>query len=209
VGNEFGKGPVEVAYSERSTKWIMPATHYTVVEKNVGFVMLDTNSLLWSSVANGDQRAWYPSALAEVAEADWVIAAGHHPYRSNGAHGNAGNYEGVDTGTVVVANPVPILNGNMVQRFFDEVVCGTVDVYFAGHDHNRQWLDENDALCGAELIVSGAGSKVKALKDRGNDVHYSDGTTEGFMYVLIEGNTFTGQFLDKTGALNFERTITR
>jgi hypothetical protein len=96
VGNEFVKGPVEVAYTGHSDKWIMPSTFYTMVQKNVGFIMLDTNSIIWNNTENGDQQAWYPTALMEVSAADWVIVAGHHPFRSNGSHGNAGNYEGVD-----------------------------------------------------------------------------------------------------------------
>jgi hypothetical protein len=209
AGNEWDKGPLEVMYSDRSTKWTMPDTHYTLTMGNVGFIMLDTNSVIWDDTTHGDQRAWYPSALAEVAGADWVFAAGHHPVRSNGAHGNAGNYESIEVGGVEIPIPVPVLDGGNVESFFDDVVCGTVDVYFAGHDHNRQWLDEPGELCGAELIVSGAGAKVKDLEDRGNANHWQDATTEGFMYVVVDGNTLTGQFIDKNGVMNFERTITR
>lgn len=209
MGNEFWKGPVEVEYSDHSSKWIMPATHYTMRHQNVGFVMIDTNSLIWDNVENGDQRDWYPSAMAEIGGVDWVIAAGHHPYRSNGPHGNAGNYEGIEVGGIEIPNPVPLLNGSRVKSYFDEVMCGSVDFYFAGHDHNRQWLAENDRLCGAELIVSGAGSKVKELHDRGNQVHYADGSEIGFFYAAIEGNTFTGQFLDSQGNVDFERTVSR
>jgi hypothetical protein len=115
----------------------------------------------------------------------------------------------VEVGGVSVPNPVPILNGAELEQFFDDVVCGTADVVLAGHDHNRQWLDENDALCGAEMIVSGAGSSVREIRDRGNAVHYADGSVEGFMYVVIEGDTFRGEFIDKAGNLDFERTLSR
>lgn len=207
LGNEWDKGPLEVQYTELSDKWVMPATHYTLRVGNVGFIMLDTNSILWDSVEHGDQRAWYATALEEVSGADWVFAAAHHPYRSNGAHGNAGAYESIEVGGIEVPNPVPILNGNFVQAFYDEYVCGTVDVAFAGHDHNRQWLDEPAALCGAELIVSGAGCKVKDFSDRGNLYHYQDATTPGFLYVVVDGLTLTGEFIDENGVSNFTRTI--
>jgi hypothetical protein len=85
----------------------------------------------------------------------------------------------------------------------------TVDISVSGHDHNRQWLNENDTLCGIELIVSGAGSKTKDLQDRGNEAHFQDATTEGFLYVVAEGNTLRGQFIDKFGVVNFERELTR
>jgi len=208
LGNEWDKGPIEVMYSDVSAKWIMPATHYTFTYGNVGFIMLDTNSIMWDNTDHGDQRDWYPTALMEVSGADWVFAVGHHTVRSNGAHGDAGNYESIEVGGVEIPNPLPILNGGNVKTFFDEVVCGTVDVYFCGHDHNRQWLNEPDALCGAELIVSGAGSKTKGL-DGANAVFFQDAAIEGFMYVVVDGNTFRGQFYDKDGNLNFERSVTR
>ena len=143
----------------------------------------------------------------ELDGADWVFAAGHHTYLSNGSHGNAGNYESIEVAGVEVPNPVPIMNGGNVRDFFDEVVCGTVDIYFAGHDHNRQWLNEPDALCGTELIVSGAGAKLKDFEDRGNDVHWQDDTREGFLYVVIEGEALHGQFIDKDGVVDFERSL--
>lgn len=208
IGNEFWKGPVEVAYTDRSSKWVMPATHYTLVHKNVGFIMLDTNSIMWDDTSNGEQVDWYSTALLDVADADWVFAIGHHPYLSNGSHGNAGNYEAIEIGGADVANPVPVMDGGSVKSFFDDVVCGTVDAYFAGHDHTRQWLDEPNALCGAEMIVSGAGAKVTAFSDRGNATHFADDQREGFMYVVVDGDSFTGQFIDRDGTVAYERTVT-
>lgn len=207
LGNEWDKGPLEVMYSDVSDKWIMPATYYTVTWDHVGFIMLDTNSILWGNTDYGDQRAWYPSALAEVADSDWVFAAGHHPYRSNGVHGNAGNYESIEVGNLAIPNPVPILNGGNVKSFMEDVVCGTVDIYFAAHDHDRQWLDENDMLCGAELIISGAGAKIREVGDNGNQVHWQDDTMAGFLWVEIVGDRLTGQFINENGTMEYERSI--
>jgi hypothetical protein len=212
LGNEFDKGPVEVAYTdstESSGKWTMPDTFYTFTWGNVGFIMMDTNSILWNDTSNGDQRAWWTTAMMEVSGVDWVIGAGHHPYVSNGRHGNAGSYESIEVGGVELPNPLPILNGNQVKSFFDDVVCGNVDLYFAGHDHNLQWLNEPDALCGAELIVSGAGAKTTGFESSGNATHFENDATEGFMYMVVDGGTLTGTFYDKAGAMLFERTITR
>ena len=212
IGNEWHKGPIEVQYTQLSEKWTMPATHYTVRFDTVGFVMLDTNSMLWNDTTHGDQRNWYANAVRELKAdgAQWILGAGHHTYRSNGTHGNAGNYESIEVAGVDVPNPVPILNGAHVKTFFDQHVCGTLDVYFCGHDHNRQWLNAPQALCGTELIVSGAGAKVKDFRDgQGTPAYFQDADTEGFMYVVIEGDTFTGQFIDKFGMLNFERSFTR
>lgn len=212
LGNEFDKGPIEVAYTQVSSKWIMPATHYTFTWGHVGFIMLDTNSILWDDTTHGNQRDWYPTALAEVAGAQWVFAAGHHPYLSNGAHGNAGSYESIEIAGVDLPITTWVgldqLNGANVKSFMEDVVCGTVDGVFAGHDHNRQWLDER--LCGAELFVSGAGAKVKDFSNaKRNPSLWQDDQTEGFLYVRIEGNRFHGQWYDKLGNLNFEHELVK
>lgn len=204
LGNEFDRGPVEVEYSQHSGKWRMPATHYTLRFGPVGFVALDTNSILWDNDDHGDQWDWFPGALAEMADATWVVALGHHPYRSNGPHGNAGEYETLDF-TV----PIDELDGADVEAFFDQLVCGQVDLYLSGHDHQRQWLDPS-RCAGTELVVSGAGGEVKELDDPDrNPAFYQDGVNAGFLYAVVDGDTFTGRFIDASGWVAFERTIAR
>lgn len=209
VGNEWDKGPVEVMYSQVSSKWTMPDTHYTFTEGNVGIVALDTNSILWNNNQYGDQRAWYPTALAQIAGADWKIVAGHHPLRSNGQHGNAGDYDAPEILGIPIPNPLPIVGGDDMKAYFDEVVCGTVDLSFSGHDHNRQWLDEPTACGGTELLVSGAGAKLTDFVDRGNAVFWQDDQEEGFLYVEVVGKRLTGRFYGKDGGMDFERVLTK
>ena len=208
AGNEWDKGPIEVAYSDHSDKWVMDDTHYTFTWGNVGFIMVDSNSILWDEDVHGDQRAWYPTALTEVGGADWVFAAMHHPYRSQGRHGNAGRYESIEVAGEEIPLPVPIMDGREVRDFMEEVVCGTVDIAFAGHDHNRQWLDEADRCGGTELIVSGAGAKTTDFVDaRGNDLFWGDDTQPGVMYIVVEGNTLHGRFYGEDGSMEYERTL--
>jgi hypothetical protein len=210
IGNEWDRGPIEVQYTQVSTKWNMPATHYTFTWGHVGFIVLDTNSILWENTTHGDQAAWLPTATMEVAGKDWLFVAGHHPYRSNGTHGNAGNYDAPELAGIPVPNPLPIQNGEAMKDFFDDKICGLgAQVYFAGHDHSRQWLDEPSALCGTEMIVSGAGASVTELRDRGNKAFYEDASEPGFLYVDIDGDTFTGAFYDRDGNLDFTRTFTK
>ena len=79
----------------------------------------------------------------ETTTAPWTIAFGHHPYRSNGKHGDAGAYElgvawdgiefaGLDLGTIF---------GDKFRQWVDDYICNRVDFYLSGHDHNRQWLN--------------------------------------------------------------------
>lgn len=112
------------------------------------------------------------AALAD-SQATWRIAFGHHPYLSNGRHGNAGNDEGLLF--------VPVANGDGVETFMEDHVCGHIDLYLCGHDHNRHWLDPT---CGTEFIVSGAAAKTTDLENRdGNPTIWEDDQSEGFAWV--------------------------
>lgn len=205
LGNQFERGPVEVAYSQHSDKWRMPATHYTMRQGPVGFVMIDTDSILWKNRRNGNQRTWWPGALAAMADAPWVFAVGHHPYRSNGDHGNAGDYQTLD-----ISIHLDQLDGEEVEEFMEDNVCGNVDLYLSGHDHDRQWLSDPSLCEGTELVVSGAGAEVKPLDDpERNPVAFQDGTTPGFLYMVVDDTTLTGRFIDASGATAFERTLTK
>lgn len=205
VGNEEEKGPIQVMYSQRSNKWKMPATHYSLLFEDLAFVVLDTNDLMWNMKWYGEQSTFVAEKVTLLADAKWIIAAGHHPYRSNGNHGNAGDYDpGLGLTTVI-----PILDGRHIKPFFDDHVCGKFDFYMSGHDHNLQWLNENESCGGTELIVSGAGAKTTGLKGRGNEVHFETDESEGFLYVVIEDNVFHGRFFDRDGKMLFERTVTK
>ena len=127
----------------------------------------------------------------------WKIGFGHHPYISNGRHGNAGSYEGMDWG-------FDAWNGGYVKDFMDDYVCGKIDVYFSGHDHNRQWLEPT---CGTDFIVSGAGAKPTDLENRGNPTFFEDEQEEGFIWIEIQDNCLYGEFYDFEGNLDFSHQI--
>lgn len=209
IGNEFTKGKIEVDYTQVSTKWNMPATHYTFSVGHVGFIVLDTNALIWENTMYGDQAAWLPTAMMEVSDKDWTILAGHHPYLSNGTHGNAGDYDAPELAGIPISNPLPIQNGAAVKTFFDTHLSGLGDVYLSGHDHSRQWLNEPTALGGTQMIVSGAGASTTAIQDRGNTMFYEDASKVGLFYADIDGDTFTGTFYDADGNVDYTRTFTK
>lgn len=198
LGNEEWKGQIQVDYAAISPKLEMKGAFYTFTAKNVGFVVLDTNSILYDK--GGPQRDWYPGA-AQGLNTEWRIVLGHHPYRSNGKHGNAGNYDDVPP---YGALEVPA--GVHVKEFMDDVVCGTNDVYLSGHDHSLQWLQET--LCGAELVVSGGGASFTAIEGHGNQAFWENAEA-GFFYVDIVGKTFKGRFYAEDGTLRYERTFTK
>lgn len=195
TGNEFGKGKNEVDYTALSQKWKLPAPYYRRTVKHVELFALDTNMQMYSQDAQQktDMKAWIGASTAT-----WKIAVGHHPYKSNGPHGNAGSYDGVPF--------VPIANGAGVKSFLEDIVCGKVDLYLSGHDHSRQWLLDK---CGGstELIVSGAGASTTELKGT-NPTHFQNDKV-GFHYVKIEGRKLTAEFIDTAGTVEFTRTISK
>ena len=199
AGLEWWKGPLEVAYTAHSTKWTMPSEYYSFEREHAAFIALDTNAILLNRTkrAQGD---FVDAALAATTK-PWRIAYGHHPYRSNGEHGNAGHYEGLR------APLPPLVPGENVAAFFEDHLCGQLDLYLAGHDHNRQWLGYD---CGMIHVVSGAGAKTTDLVFR-DDVPYLyvDDTEPGFLWIELEGDWMLARFYDANAEIDFEVRVMR
>ncbi|MGW0173543.1 metallophosphoesterase [Rhodococcus sp. NPDC003322] len=194
------RGDEEVDYHRRSRKWWMPSRYYSlrVPERNpvVEFFVLDLNPLAaylppllspyWSP--NGqfmsEQRAWLDAALAS-STAKWKIAVTHHPYLSNGPHGDAGKYDGI---------PVEPMNGVHAKRFFEDHVVGRCHFILSGHDHSLQILEPTAASKGTRQIVSGASAKnshgkAGAEVDRRN--LFQNYTDVGFMVMDLAPDAVT------------------
>lgn len=194
LANEWAKSQYYIDYSEQSEKWVFPDEYYSFQEEHVHFLSLDTSQIFWSNDLDA-QAQFIQQDLAGLQDT-WVIMFGHHPYISNGEHGNAGNYEGLGA----------ILGGQSVKDFFDDNVCGKAHVYICGHDHNRQWLAPQ---CGTEFIVSGGGSKLTEFVHRDdNRTLWEEDQSEGFLWVEIIDNNFTGVFYDRNGVEQYEGSIT-
>ena len=193
---DLTRSKYQVEYTEYSDKWTLPHEWYSFTVEHVAFIGLDTARMFISENIE-DQRELVRSVLAQD-DVDHVIAFGHHPYISNGAHGNAGNYDNF---------PFPGISGLPIKDFFDEELCGKLSVYFCGHDHNRQW---HPTTCGTEFIVSGAAAKTKDFEHRDDNppVHWEEDQDPGFAWVEIIGSEMTVAFYDEYGDKNFEDTIT-
>lgn len=192
---DWTKSSYEIEYTQYSDKWYLPAEWYTFTVEHVQFFALDTHRQMMGETLQ-DQRAWMAGEIGS-SSAQWKIALAHHPYISNGAHGNAGTYEGLDT---------TLLAGKNVKAFLDDFVCGQANVFFSGHDHTRQWLEPT---CGTQFIVSGAAAKTTSSEHRDNNpVYYEDDQEEGFMWVEIVDDRMTGVFYDRDGNIDFEKSIT-
>ena len=190
----------QVAYTDVSDKWVMPARHYAHSHENVDFFGIDTQAMNFpiSLVDEFEsQGLWMEEQLAGPSDR-WRIVYGHHPYLSNGLHGNAGAYDGFP--------PEFAISGSLVKERIESTVCGAADLYVCGHDHDREWLEER--CDGTRFIVSGAGSKLRPFEDT-QPVHWGDADTEGFTWFEIDDDDLTLQFWDRTGAMNYEGGWTR
>ncbi len=194
---DWYKADFEIEYTDYSDKWTLPDVWYDFSVEDVDFFALDTTRLMWDKDTS-EQQSWLDQKIGG-SDGAWKVAFGHHPYVSNGAHGNAGNYEGL---------PFPdFVSGGVVEDFMNESLCDKVDIYFCGHDHNRQW---HEPICGVEFVVSGAAAKTTDFEYHDdNKVFWEDDQLPGFLWVEIDGNTLNGAFYDRTGKLDFERTVTK
>jgi hypothetical protein len=210
-GTEFFKGQVEVDYSKKNPRWRLPAAFYTFTHGPADFVVLDTNPLFLADFSSSVTDALSDLGAFSQRAADqadglgptlsglsrpWRIAVGHHPYFSNGRHGNAGSYDGVPGG-------IPG-SGAGFQRFFETRLCGRVDVYLSAHDHNLQDLGSR---CGTQLLVSGGGATATSIQGA-QPAPYSE-ATEGFLLVEASERELAFTFFDADARQRHSRTLTK
>ncbi len=210
AGAEFERGDYQVAYTQVSDKFKMPGRTYDFVAGPAHFFALDTNDMVWSYGNPGaEARAQWqvdtiPGRIDDAPET-WRIAFGHHPVISNGKHGDAGAYEGLEEGITDLISGLPglgdlsaVVTGDGVKESLDVIVCGRVDLYFAGHDHSRQWHMPNDACPGTTFVVSGAGAKMTELNGD-HPVRFEDVDKAGFFWVHLKDNTIEVEAIDEDG----------
>lgn len=217
-GSQNAKGDVQVQYTDVSPSgtWKMPERFYTqTFTGSVGddvFAQLftldsspishffDDTSSQWSGDALDayilSQANFMQEQLA-TSKAKWKIALAHHPYISNGQHGNAGQY---DVGTA----PDPCLGvgdvmlssscrGADYKAFLEATVCDEVDLFITGHDHELYWF-KPQAGCGkTQQIVSGAGAKSREVFDATrNDAYFQLGMSWGFFWIELRDDRLVG-----------------
>ena len=217
-------GEAQVAYGAIQDKFVMPDTFYRFFKENVEFVSLNTTAMFWADFSlveeglacslfdgwsfadeNDRQRSdldnWY-----NTRSADWRIAFGHHPYLSNGRHGNAGSYE------LGFEWSLPG-SGEELKIFFENYIKSKFDVYLAGHDHSVQDLGE---VGGTQWIVSGAGAKASEVEDRNPTAQFYV-ADKGFVYFEVTPEEMQMSFIivtpnsngPATGEVRHTRTVTR
>lgn len=194
LASDWPRGDYQVQYSETSDKWTMPHFWYTFTSESGGtqFFAFDTQRMMFNHQVN-DQRDWFAQEMM-MSQSQWKVAFAHHPYISNGEHGNAGNYEGFPG--------IPVISGVHVKAFIDDLVCGQAQIYLSGHDHNRQAFDP---VCGTYFFVSGAAAKTTEFSFRDdNPTVWGDDINPGFLWIEILDQNMTAAFYDLDGNLDHE-----
>ncbi len=104
---------------------------------------------------------WYQDGITK-SKAPWKIGFAHHPYVSNGLHGNAGNFDGMQS---IPGSPLTS-SGQPWLEFHNESTCKLgVDFYMFGHDHDLEWL-KPVAGCGkTQFVLSGTSEQPRAFGD--------------------------------------------
>lgn len=201
-GSDNARGDHQVEYhylaGRVSDKWRMPARYYsfTAGDGLAEFFSLDSNPLTsfvadpaphWNFLTYGQaQQEWLAGAL-QKSTAGWKIAFSHHPYLSNGVHGNAGTFDGQPAGTPGTSA------GGPWKQMLDATVCAQgVELMIVGHDHDLEHL-KPVAGCGkTHFIVSGAAEGPRTFGDATrNEAFWQKDLTLGFFWLRLEEMQFT------------------
>lgn len=185
-------GEYQLAWATEHDQLSMPAAWYRFTAGPAELWALDTDTVFWEG--HEAQAAWLDATLPH-SDAKWKVVFGHHPYRSNGRHGNAGQYEGWSN--------IPYASGRALRTLFDHHVAPAANLYLCGHEHNLQSLEHD----GLELVVSGAGASARPLIDRGNTLRAGHDVA-GFAWIELS-DALSVAFYDQHGTELSHDRITR
>jgi hypothetical protein len=138
----------EQAYSKvnPSSRWKFPSRWYRVDfpqdDPLVTVLMLDSNMPLMGDQAWAQETAWIRTELEQPRTATWLICAAHHPFFSNGDHGDNG-----------------VLRGAWGPMF----AKAKVDFFVAGHEHDLQHL-EIEGWRQSFVLVGGGGATTRPMR---------------------------------------------
>jgi len=127
------------------TRWTMPAKWYRfswpAENPVIDALVLDSNyhnaAISLTMEERAQQMKWLRAELAKPRNAPWLIALGHHPLYSNGAHGDM---------------------KSLIEEWGPLFQEHAVDFYFCGHDHDMQHLEFENVR--TSFVLSGGGGAV-------------------------------------------------
>jgi len=166
-----GSPDAQVAYTQLSASWRMPARYYTYVAGPARFIAIDTEG--WSE----EQLSWLEKVLKDSQDEPgvrWRIVYGHHPMYSSGHHANE--------------RRIGVLRKVFVPLFQKY----HVDLYIAGHDHSLERLEYQ----GLNLIIAGGGgARLRFMTGSKKESRFGL-VTNGFLELTIDETSLKAQFYD-------------
>lgn len=159
LGNhDYGGAPqAQIDYSQRSSRWRMPAHYFSLAGETLGLpdvdlFVIDTTPLVNEYAGRTDrvgdnvraqdtaaQLAWLDQSLA-TSKARRKLVFGHHTLFSGGStHGDT---------------------PEMIERVLPILQKHGVTAYINGHDHDLQHIRR----AGLDIIATGAGSEVRPVR---------------------------------------------
>jgi len=211
IGLDPARPQHQVSYAKTQSAFVMDDNHYRFSTPLFDFAMIDSVPIYWddanhsTSVRLSTLKTFLdPKVLAYAASETkeqgvaltqwrssstrrWRMVVGHHPYVSNGAHGNAGSYDG--TGTLEGSG---LPDGTVLKDFLETYVLQAgAHVFASGHDHNLMDLGEQvpaGRSRGTQMLLSGAGSKISARRTPAEAQNQSLYEVECHGFVVVEAS---------------------
>jgi tartrate-resistant acid phosphatase type 5 len=192
---DWKRGAWQLGHMKKNPHFYIPHFFYSYQTDNAVIAVLDTSRLMWKKDTQAQSEMVREAFLEASRRKKWFLVLGHHPFLSNGKHGNAGNYERL---------PGPyFVSGSNVRRFIKNNVCGKAHFYLSGHDHSLQVFDGNIKNCDTQLIVSGSGASSTKLYQR-NKADFET-TALGFFHLGIRSDSLRVRAIDQEGNQMFEK----
>ncbi len=191
LGNHDHKGDAsaQIAYSEHSDRWTMPAPFFAFEKilddgTRVAFFAIDTTALGEAGPKSDAQLRWLENALAAAQNARWRIVYGHHPIYSHSKTRR---------------------NVLLQERLEPLLASAAVDVYLAGHDHV---LEMHKPIQGVHYVISGGGAgPEKAYFVDWTEESYYAATLGGFVTGRASRDQLIFEFVRMDGATQYRHVL--
>jgi hypothetical protein len=184
--NDWARGAHQVAYGRVNARWLMPAEHYVFASGLATFIALDTTAIVGARPGAEDAQAAMVEGAIAGNTRPWIIALGHHPYLSNGTNGNA---------------------GRRLASFIEGQLCGKIDLYLSGHDHNLQVLKPSSSCRMLQVVSGGGGYETYALP--GGNPAFFQVQSLGFVHVAVEATRLTLEVWSAEGTRLFVHVLAK